>query len=70
MLTDRPERFLAAELIREKVFRLSGEEIPYGSEVMIDKFEQEGNLRRIIRHHSGRPARVTRPSWSAPAARR
>ena len=46
-LTDRPERFLAAELIREKVFRLSGEEIPYGSEVMIDKFELEGNLRRI-----------------------
>ncbi len=46
-LTDRPERFLAAELIREKVFRLSGEEIPYGSEVMIDKFDLEGSLRRI-----------------------
>jgi len=47
-LTDRPERFLAAELIREKVFRLSGEEIPYGSEVTIDKFEVEGSLRRIF----------------------
>jgi GTP-binding protein Era len=47
-LTDRPERFLAAEMIREKVFRLSGEEIPYGSEVMIDKFEVDGNLRRIF----------------------
>jgi GTP-binding protein Era len=46
-LTDRPERFLAAELIREKVFRLSGEEIPYGSEVTIDKFELDGKLRRI-----------------------
>jgi GTP-binding protein Era len=47
MLTDRPERFLAAELIREKVFRLSGEEIPYGAEVTIEKFEEEGGLRRI-----------------------
>ncbi len=47
MLTDRSERFLAAELIREKVFRLSGEEIPYGSEVTIEKFEEDGNLRRI-----------------------
>jgi GTP-binding protein Era len=47
-LTDRSERFLAAEMIREKVFRLSGEEIPYGSEVVIDKFELDGNLRRIL----------------------
>ena len=47
MLTDRPERFLASELIREKVFRLSGEEIPYGTEVTIEKFEQDGALRRI-----------------------
>ena len=47
MLTDRPERFLAAELIREKIFRLSGEEVPYGSEVTIERFEQEGGLRRI-----------------------
>jgi GTP-binding protein Era len=47
-LTDRSERFLASEIIREKVFRLSGEEIPYGSEVMIDKFELDGNLRRIL----------------------
>jgi GTP-binding protein Era len=46
-LTDRPERFLAAELIREKVFRLSGEEIPYGCEVTIEKFEEDGGLRRI-----------------------
>ncbi len=46
-LTDRSEKFLAAELIREKVFRLSGEEVPYGCEVAIEKFEQEGRLRRI-----------------------
>lgn len=46
-LTDRSERFLATEIIREKVFRLSGEEVPYGCAVEIDKFEEEGNLRRI-----------------------
>jgi GTPase len=45
--TDRSERFLAAELIREKVFRLSGEEVPYGTDVSIEKFEEEGRLRRI-----------------------
>jgi len=46
-VTDRPERFLAAELVREKLFRLLGEELPYASTVMIEKFETEGNLRRI-----------------------
>ena len=46
-LTDRSERFLAAEILREKVFRLLGEEVPYGVAVEIEKFEQEGNLRRI-----------------------
>jgi len=46
-LTDRSERFLAAELIREKLFRLLGEEVPYATAVEIERFEQEGNLRRI-----------------------
>ena len=46
-LTDRNERFLAAELVREKVFRLLGEELPYSIAVEIEKFEQEGALRRI-----------------------
>jgi GTPase len=46
-LTDRSERFLASELIREKLFRLTGDELPYASTVVIDKFEEEGNLRRI-----------------------
>ncbi len=46
-ITDRPERFLAAELVREKLFRLLGEEIPYGTAVVVDQFEQEGALRRI-----------------------
>lgn len=48
MLTDRPERFLAAERIREKVFRLVGDELPYTCTVTIDKFETEGALRRIF----------------------
>ncbi len=46
-LTDRSDRFLASELIREKIFRLTGDELPYTSTVVIDKFEEEGNLRRI-----------------------
>ncbi len=46
-LTDRSERFLAAEYIREKLFRLLGEELPYQTAVSVEKFEQEGNLRRI-----------------------
>jgi len=39
--TDRNERFLVAELIREKVFRLVGDELPYGCTVTIEKFEEE-----------------------------
>jgi len=46
-LTDRNERFLAAEMLREKIFRLLGDEVPYSVAVEIEKFEQEGNLRRI-----------------------
>ena len=46
-LTDRNDRFLAGELIREKLFRLTGDELPYNCTVVIDKFEEEGALRRI-----------------------
>ena len=46
-LTDRSERFMAAEMVREKLFRLTGDELPYTSTVIIDKFEEEGKLRRI-----------------------
>ena len=46
-LTDRSERFMAAEMVREKLFRLTGDELPYTSTVIIDKFELEGTLRRI-----------------------
>lgn len=46
-ITDRPERFLAAELVREKLFRLLGEELPYAVTVTVEKFEIEGRMRRI-----------------------
>jgi len=46
-LTDRDERFLAAEYLREKIFRLLGEELPYATAVAIDSFTHEGDLRRI-----------------------
>ena len=46
-LTDRSERFMAAEMVREKLFRLTGDELPYTSTVVIDKFEEEGQLKRI-----------------------
>ncbi len=47
-LTDKNERFLAAELVREKIFRLLGDEIPYSVAVEVEKFEVVGNLRRIF----------------------
>lgn len=40
-LTDRSERFMASEMVREKLFRLTGDELPYTSTVIIDKFEEE-----------------------------
>jgi GTP-binding protein Era len=46
-MTDRSERFLAAELLREKLFRNLGEELPYGIAVEIERFEVEDGVRRI-----------------------
>lgn len=46
-ITDRNERFVAAELVREKLFRLMGDEIPYATSVVIEEFKIEGSLRRI-----------------------
>jgi GTP-binding protein Era len=48
-LTDLPERFIVAELIREKIFRLTGEEIPYATAVTIDSFKEQkkGQLVKI-----------------------
>jgi GTP-binding protein Era len=46
-ITHSSERFLAAELIREKLFRILGDELPYAAAVDIAQFETHGNLRRI-----------------------
>jgi len=50
-LTDRSEKFLASEIVREKLFRLTGEELPYTPTVVIDKFEEEPSPRhkRLVR---------------------
>lgn len=40
-LTDRTDRFLASEIIREKLFRLTGDELPYTSTVVIDQYAEE-----------------------------
>lgn len=47
-ITDRSEKFLAAEIVREKVFRFVGDELPYTSTVLIEQFLQEGDLRRVF----------------------
>jgi GTP-binding protein Era len=46
-VTDQPERFLVAELIREQVLLLTGQEVPYATTVMIDQFEESPKLTRI-----------------------
>jgi GTP-binding protein Era len=46
-LTDRDERFIAAEFVREQIFRQLGDEVPYSTAVVIETFAQEGELRRI-----------------------
>ena len=52
-LTDRSEKFMAAEMVREKLFRLTGDELPYTSTVIIDKFEEEkgksNGVKRMVR---------------------
>jgi len=52
-LTDRSEKFMASEMVREKLFRLTGDELPYTSTVVIDKFEEEKGktkgVKRMIR---------------------
>ena len=45
-LTDQPERFLVAELIREKILMLTGEEVPYSSAVVIEKYEEPASSKK------------------------
>ncbi|MFQ5776637.1 MAG: GTPase Era [Terriglobia bacterium] len=43
-LTDQPERFLAAEIIREKIFRGTRQEVPYATAVVVDKFQEPDSV--------------------------
>jgi len=47
-MTDKPERFFASEIIREKIFVYYKQEIPYASEVVIMSFKEEKDIIRII----------------------
>lgn len=47
MITDKSERFLSAEIVREKLFRYLGEELPYEMNVEVEMFSMDGDLRRI-----------------------
>jgi len=44
---ERDERFFAAELVREKIFRSLGDEVPYATAVVVEKFEDKGKIRHI-----------------------
>ncbi|WNJ18871.1 GTPase Era [Pontibacter sp. G13] len=46
-ISDRPERFFVSEMIREKIFKLLKDEIPYSTEVSIDEFVEEENISRV-----------------------
>lgn len=46
-LTDQPERFVVAEIIREKVFELTKDEIPYSTAVAIEEMKEEPEITRI-----------------------
>ncbi len=48
MLTDQPERFIAAELVREKIMRRTSEEIPYGIGVQVDTFEEKPKKNLVV----------------------
>lgn len=47
MVTDKTQRFLAAEIVREKLFRYLGEELPYEMNVEVESFEVDGSMFRI-----------------------
>ena len=67
-LTDRNDRFLASELIREKLFRLTGDELPYSCTVVIDKFEEEPGPQ--AQTASSPPPEGAAPPWGGPASAR
>jgi GTP-binding protein Era len=50
-ITDLPERFIVGEMVREKAFRLTGQEIPYATAVTVDQFKEE-NEGQLVRIHA------------------
>ncbi len=68
-LTDRSERFMASEMIREKLFRLTGDELPYSCTVVIDKFEDNVGPQAQA-EPSPPPEGAAPPRGGAAAARR
>ena len=46
-LTDQPERFLVAELMREKILLLTGEEVPYATAVVIEQYEEPAWMKKM-----------------------
>jgi GTP-binding protein Era len=66
MLTDRSEKFLATEIIREKLFRLTGDELPYTSTVVLDKWEEEDDSPQAPASLPP-PPEGAGPAWGGPA---
>src|SRR5437763_11598144 len=67
-LTDQPERFFAAEMVREKLLQFTHAEIPFSSAVVIDRFEEPGEgsqLLRLFARSSSTASRRSRLSWAA-----
>jgi GTPase len=67
-LTDRSDRFLASEIVREKLFRLTGDELPYSCTVVVEKFEEDtGPQAPAV---PSPPPGGAAPPWGGPAAAR
>ncbi|HLB25995.1 MAG TPA: GTPase Era [Nitrospirota bacterium] len=43
-LSDQPERFIVAEIVREKIFRYTGEEVPYSTAVLVEEMKDKGDI--------------------------
>jgi len=67
-LTDRSDRFLASEIVREKLFRLTGDELPYSCTVVVEKFEEDAGPQAPA--VPSPPPGGAAPPWGGPAASR
>jgi len=48
MITDLPERFIVAEMVREKIFRMTSKEVPYGIAVQVETFEEKPEKQLVV----------------------